>query len=110
LSGAERPRAGGSLIKPLFFIRSILSDMTSAFEPHTLPREAGDYTDRRGAEKLKRMIEDYWRQRGYDIQVTLVPGAFTAALRASRFDLRSELVNGLPRRCCASGSPCSEAA
>lgn len=59
-------------------------------------REA-DYTDRAGAEKLKARIESYWRERGSDVQVILVPAAFTAALRAARYDVRSEMLNGLPR-------------
>jgi len=57
-----------------------------------------DYTDRAGAEKLKARIEAYWRERGNEIQVTLIPAGFTAALRAARYDVRSELLNGLPRR------------
>jgi len=56
-----------------------------------------DYTDRNGAEQLKARIESYWRERGYDIEVWFVEGSFTMALRASRVDVRSELVNGLPR-------------
>ena len=59
-------------------------------------REA-DYTDRAGAEKLKTRIEAYWRERGAEVQVTLVPAGFTAALRAARYDVRSEMLNGLPR-------------
>jgi len=46
-------------------------------------REA-DYTDRAGAEKLKARIEAYWRERGNEVQITLVPAGFTAALRAAR--------------------------
>lgn len=60
----------------------------------------GEYTDRTGAEKLKSMIEAYWRERGYDLTVNLVPAAFTPALRASRYDVRSDLTNGLPPTCC----------
>ncbi len=58
-----------------------------------------EYTDRLGAETLKSRIEAYWRERGYEIQVNLVAAAFTPAMRAARFDLRSELTNGLPRAC-----------
>jgi hypothetical protein len=56
-----------------------------------------EYTDRAGAGELKSRIEGYWRERGFDIQVMLVEGAFTPALRAGRFDVRSELIDGLPR-------------
>jgi hypothetical protein len=57
-----------------------------------------DYTDRAGAQILKARIEAYWRARGCEVQVTLAPASFTPALRAARFDIRSELLNGLPPR------------
>ena len=50
--------------------------------PHALT--PGEFTDRHGAELLKSRIESYWRERGYDVQITLVQAAFTPALRASR--------------------------
>ncbi|MGQ0533056.1 MAG: hypothetical protein ACT4OF_10260 [Caulobacteraceae bacterium] len=78
----------------------------SAFDLRNSPRDADNYTDRTGAEVLKARIVAYWRERGYEIQVTLAQAEFSPALRASRFDVRSELVNGLPRRCCAQGSVC----
>jgi hypothetical protein len=56
-----------------------------------------EFTDRAGAAELKTRIESYWRERGHDVQVMLVEGSFTPALRASRVDVRSDLVNGLPR-------------
>ncbi len=60
-------------------------------------RADADWTNPAGAAQLKARIEDYWRERGFEIKVTLVDGPFNAALRASRVDVRSELVNGLPR-------------
>lgn len=62
------------------------------------PVEQRDYTDRDGATELKTRIEAYWRTRGYEVRVTLVEAPFHAAIRAARIDVRSELVNGLPRR------------
>jgi hypothetical protein len=56
-----------------------------------------EFTDRNGAEILKARIEAYWRERGQDVQVILVQAAFTPALRAARYDVRSEMTNGLPR-------------
>jgi hypothetical protein len=73
-------------------------------------RHIADYTDRAGAEALKARIEAFWQERGYAIQVTLVMAAFTPTLRSARFDVRSELVNGLPRKCCARGSGFAKAA
>lgn len=58
---------------------------------------AADYTNDHGAAVLKSRIEAYWRAHGFDVQIVLVPGPFSAALRAGRVDVRSDLVNGLPR-------------
>ncbi len=56
-----------------------------------------DWTNSNGAAALKTKIETFWRERGYEVQVMLVDGPFSAALRATRVDVRSELINGLPR-------------
>ena len=55
-------------------------------------------TDRAGASQLKVRIEAYWRERGYEVQIILVEAGFSAAMRAARFDLRSDMLNGMPRR------------
>jgi hypothetical protein len=57
----------------------------------------GNYIHRDGAIELKRRIEAYWLERGFEIQVVLVYGEFTQALRTSRVDVRSDLLNGWPR-------------
>ena len=57
-----------------------------------------DFTDRDGANALKARIEAYWRERGHEVEVTLVDAPFAPALRAARVDVRSEMVNGLPRQ------------
>ncbi|MEQ1617903.1 MAG: hypothetical protein ABL883_06120 [Terricaulis sp.] len=59
--------------------------------------EGADWTCATGAAAIKTKIEAYWRDRGYEVQVMLVDGPFSPALRASRVDVRSELINGLPR-------------
>ncbi len=56
-----------------------------------------DWTNSAGAAVLKTKIETYWRERGYEVQAMLVDGPFSAALRATRVDVRSEMINGLPR-------------
>lgn len=56
-----------------------------------------DYTCHAGAAELKARIEAYWRARGHEVQVMLIEAPFTQAIRAARYDVRSELVNGLPR-------------
>ena len=59
--------------------------------------EFAEFTDEAGANALKVRIEAYWSARGHAVQVMLVEGGFSPALRASRVDVRSDLVNGLPR-------------
>ena len=57
-----------------------------------------DLCDEEGARRLKQKIEDYWRERGYDVAINTVEAGFTAAMRSGRTDLRSDMINGLPRR------------
>lgn len=57
-----------------------------------------NFTDRQGASELKTRIEEYWRKRGFDVQVMLVEAPFSPAIRSARYDIRSELVDGLPRK------------
>jgi hypothetical protein len=56
-----------------------------------------NFTDRQGASELKARIEEYWRKRGFEVQVILVEAPFSPAVRAARVDVRSDLVNGWPR-------------
>ncbi|MDX2237792.1 MAG: hypothetical protein NW203_09540 [Hyphomonadaceae bacterium] len=51
-----------------------------------------------GARRLKQRIEEYWRERGYNVDVKLVDAGFVAAMRSARTDVRSDMVNGLPSR------------
>lgn len=67
-------------------------------EYRAAPLGEADFTCHAGASELKARIETYWRERGYDVQVMLIEAPFTQAIRSGRYDLRSELVNGLPRR------------
>jgi hypothetical protein len=60
-----------------------------------------DWFSREGAHALKLRIEEYWRERGYEVTVVLRDAGFHPAMRSARFDVRSDLVNGLPRRRCS---------
>lgn len=51
-----------------------------------------------GAWKLKRRIEKYWQERGHEVRVSLKKGGFTSAMRSARSDVRSDMINGLPRQ------------
>ena len=61
------------------------------------PHEPADYCSREGAVALKEKIEAYWRDRGQDVMLSLHNVGFHPAIRAARFDVRSDMVNGLPR-------------
>lgn len=65
-----------------------------------MPSDLGrsNFTDRQGASELKARIEEYWRKRGFEVQVVLVEAPFSAAIRSARYDVRSELIDGLPRQ------------
>lgn len=71
--------------------------LESSWEMHN-DYGTNDFTDRQGANKLKARIEQYWRERGFAVQVMLVDAPFSPAVRAARVDIRSDLVNGMPRR------------
>jgi hypothetical protein len=60
-------------------------------------REPGDFCSREGAHALKQKIESYWRERGHTVVVALHNVGFHPAIRAARYDVRSDMVNGMPR-------------
>ncbi|MGE3143765.1 MAG: phosphoglycolate phosphatase [Hyphomonadaceae bacterium] len=57
-----------------------------------------DFCNVDGARRIKQKIEDYWRDKGYDVDVKLVEAGFVAAMRSARTDVRSDMINGLPAR------------
>lgn len=57
-----------------------------------------DWCTEEGARRLKQRIVDYWKGEGYHVQVELVSASFVATMRSRRTDLRSNMVNGFPRR------------
>ncbi len=56
-----------------------------------------DFCSRDGAHALKAKIEAYWRERGHTVMIALQNVGFHPAIRAARFDVRSDMVNGMPR-------------
>lgn len=56
-----------------------------------------DYCSREGAVRLKETIEAYWRERGQTVMIALHNVGFHPAIRAARFDVRSDMINGMPR-------------
>jgi hypothetical protein len=57
-----------------------------------------DFCNVDGAKRLKQRIEEYWRDRGYAVEVKLIDAGFVAAMRSARTDVRSDMVNGFPSR------------
>ena len=57
-----------------------------------------DFCNADGARRLKQRIEEYWRERGFSVEVKLVEAGFVAAMRSARTDVRSDMVNGFPTR------------
>jgi hypothetical protein len=62
------------------------------------PGDLYDYCSRDGASALKEKIEAYWRERGQHVMIALHNVGFHPAIRAARFDVRSDMVNGMPRQ------------
>lgn len=61
-------------------------------------RRVPDSLDKAGAENLARRIREYWRERGHEVQVDVQEKPFTSATRSIRYDVRSNLVNGMPAK------------
>ena len=57
-----------------------------------------DWCNNEGAKRLREKIREYWAERGYEVDVDLVDAGFVPAMRSARTDLRSNMVNGMPRR------------
>ena len=59
---------------------------------------SGEFCDTDGARRLKARIEEYWSERGFDVNINLVEAGFVPAMRSARTDVRSNMINGLPPR------------
>ncbi len=57
-----------------------------------------DWCDKDGARRLREKICAYWAERGYEVDIELIEAGFVAAMRSARTDVRSNMVNGMPRR------------
>lgn len=67
------------------------------FSAPTLSAGESDFCSRDGAQALKAKIEAYWRERGHTVMIALHNVGFHPAIRAARFDVRSDMINGMPR-------------
>ncbi|WP_270374937.1 phosphoglycolate phosphatase [Marinicauda sp. Alg238-R41] len=57
-----------------------------------------EHCTREAAQALRERIERYWNERGYEVRVDLVEAGFNPAMRSARTDVRSDMLNALPRR------------
>jgi len=57
-----------------------------------------NYFAKDGARELQQRIQDYWTARGYSVDVDIVPSEYDAKVRSIRYDVRSHMRNGMPRR------------
>lgn len=55
-----------------------------------------NFFDRRGAEELLKRIQGYWAKRGYQVDGFVHDCGFHEKVRMSRYEVRTNLVNGLP--------------
>jgi hypothetical protein len=74
----------------------------------TPARGESDYCSRDGAMALKAKIESYWRERGQEVDIALHNVGFHPAIRAARYDVRSDMVNGMPRSVVDAKRPSTE--
>lgn len=57
-----------------------------------------DLCDEDGASRLAAKIREFWRKKGFDVDVEMKPEGFVSTMRSARTDVRSDMVNGMPRR------------
>lgn len=57
-----------------------------------------DLCTRDGAARLAAQIREFWRKKGFEVDLEARDEGFVAAMRSGRTDLRSDMVNGMPRR------------
>ncbi len=57
-----------------------------------------DFCTEDGANYLANRIREFWRKRGFDVDFQTQKEGFVATMRSARTDLRSDMVNGMPRR------------
>lgn len=82
-----------SRLRPVHMLSREEAELVSAIRAEP---PAYELCNGEGARKLKARIEAYWSERGYAVNVRLVKGEFVMAMRSSRFDVRSDMINGMP--------------
>lgn len=57
-----------------------------------------DFCTNEGANYLAERIKEFWRKRGYEVDIEARREGFISTMRSARTDLRSDMVNGMPRQ------------
>lgn len=57
-----------------------------------------DLCNKDGAARLAAKIQEFWRKKGFDVEVETRDEGFVSTMRSARTDLRSDMINGMPRR------------
>lgn len=78
-------------------MKSYDDNFSGAFAVSRSPGALLDFCTRDGAQALKDKIEAYWRDRGHAVMVSLENVGFHPAIRAARYEVRSDMLNGMPR-------------
>lgn len=60
-----------------------------------------DFCTNEGAQYLAERIREFWRRRGYEVDVEARREGFVSTMRSARTDLRSDMINGMPRHIAA---------
>jgi hypothetical protein len=64
--------------------------------PHTMISHPACVTPDEETRKHAAQIVEYWASRGWRVTITIRDGGFHRSMRQSCYELRSDLVNGLP--------------
>ena len=59
--------------------------------------EAPECCDKDGAMRIARIIVDKWARLGYAVNVKLIQQEYNATARSTRWDIRSDMINGYPK-------------
>jgi hypothetical protein len=79
-----------------------VTELPRTFTPR---REPEDFCSKDGALKLAEMIQAYWSERGGVVETQLIERTFTQTMRSTRFDVRTDMLNGRPRLRVVAPSP-----
>ena len=95
--------------KLIFFLRQskfsavLVSCLCGRLRLTRLRISMSDLCNNDGASRLANQIKEFWRKRGYDVDVETKAEGFVSTMRSARTDLRSDMINGMPRRSAEAG-------